>query len=83
MRGDREVEVWPNTRPLVEKKKDVVRDATFGDEVDIEDNHNKTKEPQEDRPSPIWEYQPKIPYPTRLRNDKEDTQFKKFMEVLK
>ena len=46
LQSGREVEVRPENRPIVEKGKHVEGDATFEDEVVIEDSNNKKKEPQ-------------------------------------
>lgn len=83
MRSAKEVDVQPSTRPHVVIKKNVVRDVTSGDEGDIKDSCNKSKEPQHAQLTPVCKYQAKIPYPARLKKQKDDTQFKMFSEILK
>lgn len=62
--------------------KNMVRGTTSIDGEEANDSHGKVNEPQSEERQ-VWEHQPKVLYPARLKKDKENTQFKKFLEMIK
>ncbi|XP_039118130.1 uncharacterized protein LOC120254044 [Dioscorea cayenensis subsp. rotundata] len=59
---------------------DLLELLEFGKEAN--DSHDKVIEPRSEK-NHMQEYQPRVLYPTRLKRDKDDTQFKKFLEMIK
>lgn len=82
LRSGKEVKIRLNTRPFNDKVKNMVRGTTYIDGEEANDSHGKVNEPQSEERQ-VWEHQPKVLYPARLKKDKENTQFKKFMEMIK
>jgi len=82
LRSGKEVEVRPNTGPSENAMKNMVRGNTSIDREEANDSHSTLSEPQA-KEKQLQEHQPKVPYPARLKRDKEDTQFKKFLEIIK
>lgn len=68
----------------VKKDSVIVQEDPKPAEPIIKEDENKHNElhPQQQQ-SMVFEYKPYIPYPARLKQDKEDAQFKKFLNVFK
>lgn len=60
----------------------MVRGTSSTVKEEANDSHDKVIEPRSEK-NHMQEYQPRVLYPARLKRDKDDTQFKKFLEMIK
>ncbi|XP_048227256.1 uncharacterized protein LOC125369286 [Ricinus communis] len=68
--------------PLADKGNIIMQDEPTKEGPDLEVVDNKRR--KEDRQkSPVWEHQPPVPYPMRLRQDKVDKHYSKFLDLFK
>lgn len=71
--------------PSAEMKRAALQEDPRASEEPIKEDDQRGEEDSggssQARPT-VQEYKPRVPYPSMLKADKEDTQFKKFMKFL-
>lgn len=86
LRNGKAIEERAAQGPSAEMKRAVVQEGPSAIEEPIKESDQRDERELDNpiliRPT-IQEYRAQVPYPTRLKTDKEDEQFKKFMDIFK
>ncbi|XP_039117846.1 uncharacterized protein LOC120253603 [Dioscorea cayenensis subsp. rotundata] len=61
----------------------ILEDPNVAEPVRGENNDKQGEEPAKPSTSRVPEYKPPVPYPARLKQEKEDAQYKKFLNMFK